>query len=64
MAKIISLLARPAVSPRPQATPLEGRAQILFFTGVRYERPVALNRRSPRKAKHVTRAGTTAEIIA
>lgn len=63
MAKIISLLAHAALPPRPRAAPLEGRAQILFFTGVRYERPAALNRRIPRKAKHVASAAATAEII-
>ncbi len=60
MANIISLQARPTVPQRMRPAPPEGRAQILFFTGVRYERPTTMRRQRPRKAKRLVNAETTA----
>ena len=64
MAKIISLMARPGAARHTAPAPLEGRAQILFFTGVRYERQVPLTRRGPRKPKRLTCSATPVDNIA
>ncbi len=64
MAKIISLVARPgAIRPTNQASP-ETRAQILFFTGVRYERLAPQTRRASRKPKRIICAAAAVDIIA
>ncbi|MBV1706525.1 MAG: hypothetical protein KGQ37_04885 [Hyphomicrobiales bacterium] len=64
MAKIISLMAHPGAARRTDPGPPDTRAQILFFTGVRYERPAPRPRRSVRKPKRATCAATAAEILA